>query len=394
MSEKPKHEGHRVRLRERFLAGEAASRSDEALLELLLTYSIPQRDVQPLAKTLIGRFGSLENVLAAPPADLGQTDGLKQTSIVLLKAAHEILARAVRPKTPAKPPGPPQETPRPPARVQQEVMPDILKLTEGDAAKPQASAFRAPVARTGTELFGKAVLKEAIEMLPKLPDSESLDEARQFLRRSLHFSAEGTRQRYAAYITRRMFPGGRADAALRTFARAFPNSTELRDVCFYRFCKAEPLMLKTVEDLLIPSLGLGRISRQKIKGYLAGRFPKSGSVDDATKAIVEALDAAGIVQSTRTDLQFHPRPIQPGSFAFILHSEFPEPGIYDIGKVESNPHFRALLWDPAQAVTALYECRNRGWITKVSQIDTVRQFTLRCRLEEVVALLAKEAEKR
>jgi DNA repair protein RadC len=45
--------GHRQRLKERFLAGEPSSQSDEALLELLLTYAIPQKDVQPLARHLI-----------------------------------------------------------------------------------------------------------------------------------------------------------------------------------------------------------------------------------------------------------------------------------------------------------------------------------------------------
>ena len=48
MSEKAAHEGHRARVRERFLSGDDASRSDAALLELLLTYALPQRDVQPL----------------------------------------------------------------------------------------------------------------------------------------------------------------------------------------------------------------------------------------------------------------------------------------------------------------------------------------------------------
>jgi len=42
--------GHRQRLRERFVAGEQKAQSDEALLELLLCYAIPQRDVHPLAR--------------------------------------------------------------------------------------------------------------------------------------------------------------------------------------------------------------------------------------------------------------------------------------------------------------------------------------------------------
>src|SRR5690348_10847777 len=59
--------GHRERLRIRFLNGEPGSRTDEALIELLLTYGIPQRDVQKLAQSLIAKFGTLEKVLAADP---------------------------------------------------------------------------------------------------------------------------------------------------------------------------------------------------------------------------------------------------------------------------------------------------------------------------------------
>lgn len=49
--------GHRERLREQSLNGDASSRTDAALLELLLTFGTPRRDVQALAKSLIARFG-------------------------------------------------------------------------------------------------------------------------------------------------------------------------------------------------------------------------------------------------------------------------------------------------------------------------------------------------
>ena len=393
MSENAKHEGHRARLREKFLTGEATSRSDEAVLELLLTYAIPQRDIQPLAKSLIAEFGSLEGVLGAKVQDLCKIDGLKQNSVVLLKVADEILQRNAKAKQPIRVATSEAKAPETKSPAKQEEMAEILTGAQQSPKQPQKPSFRRPVSRYGTELFGKAVLKEAIEMAPRLPESEDLDKAREFLRQNLHFSAEGTRKRYAAYITRRMFPGGTADAAFRHFAKAFPGTTELQDVCFYRFCRAEPLMLKIAQELLIPSLGLGRISRPKLKGYLTNRFPESGGVDDCTKAVVDALDASGIAKSNRAELQFQPRPIKPVSFAFLLHSEFAEPGIYDIQKAEANPYFTCLLWDQGQITNALYECRNRGWISKVSQIDTVRQFTLRYRLEELVATLAKETER-
>ena len=59
------YRGHRKRLRARFTeAGERAF-ADYELLELVLFRSIPQRDVKPLAKTLIARFGSFAEVLGA-----------------------------------------------------------------------------------------------------------------------------------------------------------------------------------------------------------------------------------------------------------------------------------------------------------------------------------------
>jgi hypothetical protein len=82
-------EGHRERMRERFLAGDAAALSDEALLELLLSYAIPRRDVKLLAKALLARFGDIASVLAADPTDLKRVSGIKENSVVLLKlAAH------------------------------------------------------------------------------------------------------------------------------------------------------------------------------------------------------------------------------------------------------------------------------------------------------------------
>jgi len=58
LSEAPHYHGHRERLRGRFRQAGADSLSDYELLELVLFRAIPQRDVKPLAKNLIAKFGS------------------------------------------------------------------------------------------------------------------------------------------------------------------------------------------------------------------------------------------------------------------------------------------------------------------------------------------------
>ena len=84
MAEKGKT-GHRRRLRDRFLAGDAESRSDEMLLELLLTFAVGRKDVMPLAHELIRVFGNLSQVLSASHDELCKVKGIGQSSIALLK---------------------------------------------------------------------------------------------------------------------------------------------------------------------------------------------------------------------------------------------------------------------------------------------------------------------
>ena len=70
------HEGHRSRLKNRFLEEGLDGFEDHQILELLLFYAIPRRDTNELAHTLISKYGSLSGVLEADPKDLAKTSGL------------------------------------------------------------------------------------------------------------------------------------------------------------------------------------------------------------------------------------------------------------------------------------------------------------------------------
>jgi len=72
----PDHGGHRQRLRDRARKGGVSALPDYELLELFLFRSIPQRDVKPLAKALLARFGSLPAALSAPLEDMLQVSAL------------------------------------------------------------------------------------------------------------------------------------------------------------------------------------------------------------------------------------------------------------------------------------------------------------------------------
>ena len=94
--EEPHYLGHRDRLRDKFTEAGGDALPDYELLELLLFRAIPRRDVKPLAKALIRRFGSLAEVLGAERARLLEIDGIGPsvvTDLKLVEAAGRRLAR-------------------------------------------------------------------------------------------------------------------------------------------------------------------------------------------------------------------------------------------------------------------------------------------------------------
>lgn len=93
---------HRKRLRDRFLAGGPAALPDYEMLELVLFRAIPRRDVKPLARALLDRFGDFNGVLSAPPDQLDTLDGVGEAVICELKvveaAAHRLSQSRIRQK--------------------------------------------------------------------------------------------------------------------------------------------------------------------------------------------------------------------------------------------------------------------------------------------------------
>jgi DNA repair protein RadC len=92
----PHYFGHRERLRTRFREAGADAVTDYELLELVLFRTIPQRDLKPLAKELIAKFGSFAEVLAAPAQRLEEVKGIKEATTTDLKIIHAAAERLAR----------------------------------------------------------------------------------------------------------------------------------------------------------------------------------------------------------------------------------------------------------------------------------------------------------
>jgi len=84
------HSGHRARLREQFLEHGLDTFADHQALELLLSFAIPRRDVNPIAHGLMNHFGSFSRVFEASPQDLMEVDGIGEHAVTLIQLITQL----------------------------------------------------------------------------------------------------------------------------------------------------------------------------------------------------------------------------------------------------------------------------------------------------------------
>jgi DNA repair protein RadC len=95
-AEAPHYHGHRERLRARFREAGAEALTDYELLELVLFRALPRRDVKPLAKILIRKFGSFAEVVNAPSALLVEVDGIGESAVTEIRLIAATASRIAK----------------------------------------------------------------------------------------------------------------------------------------------------------------------------------------------------------------------------------------------------------------------------------------------------------
>ena len=235
-------------------------------------------------------------------------------------------------------------------------------------------------------MVSRSLLKDAAAILPTLPITDNFSEVREHIISNLKYNSEYSRKRYQRYITSYIFPDSIVDKPLLVFSKKVSSNT-LRNVCLYKFCKRYPLMQELFYELFIPNISRGTIARKKVDDYLKEKFPNSAMGVDGSRGFLESLKHANVIKSNGRNLTFGYRQVDPISFAYMLHAEFPSPGMYDISKIERNQLFVSQLWQSRDLLESLFVLRNKGIISKVSEIDTVRQFTTKFTLEQFAASL-------
>jgi len=96
------YHGHRQRLKEKYTTTAPGILYDYEVLELLLSYAIPRKDVKPLAKALLQRFLSLKGILDAPVEEIIEVPGIGPHTATLIRLVRELGTRYLKEEVQSK----------------------------------------------------------------------------------------------------------------------------------------------------------------------------------------------------------------------------------------------------------------------------------------------------
>ena len=249
--------------------------------------------------------------------------------------------------------------------------------SETRRGRPKTPAKRS-TSTPGLRAYTNDLVQQAMEFLPQATQFGTLLEYREHLFRSLPLNSQNTRERYSQYLLNRFFPGDLYSPDLIVFADRFAGTQALRDVVFYLTASAEPIVGRIASEVVFPAVARGRISRVEVTSAVEARLHVARSAIGSTaQTIVRTLARLEIAKADTKLLHLRLRECDLDALAFILHREFPEPGMHDLEPALGGPMHLWLLWSSESIRRGLYSLRERGLLNRVSEIETVRQFTTR-----------------
>lgn len=346
------HEGHRDRLRMRFLLN-PQSISETEKLELLLTYAIPRKDVSLLAKSLIQEFGSIFNVLLADHISLVEKFKITSSVIFYLDFLKDLFIMKNNPE--------------------QDQLFDLKPITKNKPIREK-------------RVFSDDETQNSIKFLPEALKFSNINEYKTFLQSNLPYNSEETRKRRASYIIHRFFPTNELTGVLNFFLSKSTSPSSLKTVVFYSILNVEPLAQKVAEQLVFSNLPLGFIRRNQLKEFVEKQQPDI-TPDSINKVLIALSNLYQETDTAKQDgdrLNFSLRKGDLEGFLYVFSSEYPEPGMFSFDQLFNSPVHRWMLWDKEWIRNQLYNLHDLGIVSKISEIDSMNQFTVGMKQSEAL----------
>jgi hypothetical protein len=362
-------EGHRERLRQRFRENPTGL-SDTERLELFLTYIIPRKNVAPLAENLIAQFGDLIAAITAPVEQLSKIEGVGESTITFFQLFQSIISEVTEALMNMSPEKQNKSVSQLSLFVENEL--------EASNTKSQARQKQHMDKKRQMRVFANDEIVNSLDFLPRAADFKSLEDFKRYLNEKLPYNAAETRQRRANYIIERFFDDDNVEVPLIYFASHCSNKADLKPVVFYHIVKAEPIATKVADEFVWPALPVGHVDREQLREFIPRYLPevRYSSQKKILRALFNTYDLLEIGSTQDTTLRFQLHQGTLESFLYILTAEYPKPGIYSFESLFNGPLHRWMLWDREWLRKQLYNLGDLGILSKISEIDTVRQFSL------------------
>ena len=291
--------GHRQRLRERFLSNEAQAHSDEALLELLLTYAIPQKDVLPIARRLLTTFEGLQQVLTADLADLCAVEGIGDHAAALLR----LIGWIAQTRFAATPP-PPEDAPIPPDKPQRNsgVLPPNMTLRSSVDEQPR---WRATGPYTAANASKTGLVEEtrlALRAYAQLRDAAAV--RRHLLDGGLPQRSRATRETIVRVLHDRLAAWAPPDWVCADLVLAAGNTqgNDLQLLLLLHAARQDQLLYDLVQQVVAPRWleGIVTITRADVQRFLDLAVPTHPEIERWSSTTREKL-AGNLLTILRDD---------------------------------------------------------------------------------------------
>jgi DNA repair protein RadC len=235
-----------------------------------------------------------------------------------------------------------------------------------------------PTKTPGVRTYTNDLVNIFLEALPEAARFSDLISFRNYLYDHLPVNATTTRERYTQYLINRFFPDDIYHMDLVAFADAFRGTNSLKDVLFYMTAASEPILAKVANEVVWPATAKGNLSKTQLLNGVDTRLQVAKTaVRDTAQAIARTYSRLGLAEVTTKDLHLRYRDGNLDALVFILHREFPEPGIYPLRDCLEGPMHTWLLWSKDWIKRGLYRLREKGIIAKISEIDSIHQISTR-----------------
>lgn len=97
------HQGHREKMKQRFIEEGLTAFADHQVLEMVLFYTIPRKDTNEMAHRLLEKFGTLESLFDTSPEEIVSKGGVTPNTAVFISMIPQLARRYMLQKQGKKP---------------------------------------------------------------------------------------------------------------------------------------------------------------------------------------------------------------------------------------------------------------------------------------------------